>query len=58
MVVPTRALLYTATTDNPNFYLSPTVAEMADTIATAVGPSGPNYEYLFYLTEFLEKVRR
>lgn len=52
----TRALLYTATTDNPNFYLSPTLEETAATIASAVGPSGPNREYLFFLSEYLEKV--
>lgn len=54
---PEQALLYTATTSNPNFYLSPTVEEAADTIASAVGPSGPNHEYLFHLAEYLKKVR-
>lgn len=53
---PKQALLYTATTSNPNFYLSPTVEEAADTIASAVGPSGPNHEYLFHLAEYLKKV--
>ncbi|CAN0129184.1 unnamed protein product [Pylaiella littoralis] len=51
---PKRALLYTATTDNPNFYLS-SVEEAAGTIASAVGPSGPNREYLFSLSEYLQR---
>lgn len=55
---PTRALLYTATTDNPNFCLSPTLEDAAATIASAEGPSGPNHEYLFLLSEYLEKVRQ
>lgn len=53
---PTRALLYTATTDNPNFFLSSSLEEAADTIASAVGPSGPNSDYLFSLSEYLQKV--
>ncbi|CAM9353975.1 unnamed protein product [Ectocarpus fasciculatus] len=53
--VPTPALLYTATTSNPNFHL-PSIDEAADTIASAVGPSGPNDEYLFSLSQYLEKV--
>ena len=55
---PTKALLYTATIDNPNFYLSPTAEEAADVIASAVGPSGPNHEYLFLLSEYLQQARR
>ncbi|CAM9254698.1 unnamed protein product [Scytosiphon promiscuus] len=54
---PKAALLYTATPDNPNFFLS-SVEDAADTIASAVGPSGPNSEYLFSLSEYLEKVQR
>ncbi|CAM9527526.1 unnamed protein product [Ectocarpus sp. 6 AP-2014] len=53
--VPTPALLYTGTTSNPNFHV-PSIDEAADTIALAVGPSGPNYEYLFSLSQYLEKV--
>ncbi|CAM9390715.1 unnamed protein product, partial [Hapterophycus canaliculatus] len=53
---PKTALLYTATPDNPNFSLS-SVEDAADTIASAVGPSGPNSEYLFALSEYLEKVQ-
>lgn len=52
---PKRALLYTATTDNPNFSL-PSVEEAANTIASAVGPSGPNRDYLFSLSEYLQRV--
>lgn len=55
---PTKALLYTATVDNPNFYLSPTMEDAADTIASSVGPSGPNHEYLFLLSEYLHQARR
>ncbi|CAN0393676.1 unnamed protein product [Ascophyllum nodosum] len=53
---PTKALLYTATIDNPNFHLSPTAEEAADVIASAVGPSGPNHEYLFLLSEYLQQI--
>lgn len=52
---PKRAVLYTATTDNPNFSLS-SLEEAANTIASAVGPSGPNSDYLFSLSEYLQKV--
>lgn len=55
VTAPRRALLYTATTDNPNFYLS-SVEEAATTIASAVGPSGPNRDYLFSLSEYLQRV--
>lgn len=48
-------MLYTATTDNPNFSLS-SLEVAADTIASAVGPSGPNSDYLFALSEYLQKV--
>ncbi len=53
---PRQALLYTATTDNPNFFL-PSVEEAAGIIASAVGPSGPNHEYLLSLSEYMNKVR-
>lgn len=53
---PIRALLYTGTTDNPNFSMSPSVEDAAAIIASAVGPSGPNSEYLLALWEYLEKV--
>eukprot|EP00903_Cladosiphon_okamuranus_P010190 g9649.t1 len=52
---PKHAVLYTATTDNPNFSLS-CLEDVADTIASAVGPSGRNSEYLFALSEYLQKV--
>lgn len=43
-----QALVYTGTAENPNFHpLS--LDETADVIAQAVGPSGPNAEYLLNL---------
>lgn len=53
--LPKPALLYTATPDNPNFVMI-SIEDAANTIASAVGPSGPNSEYLFSLSEYLEKV--
>ena len=55
---PVRALLYTATPDNPNF--SPAaladLRSSAHTIATARGPSGPNIDYLRQLAAWLAQV--
>eukprot|EP00965_Chrysotila_dentata_P203853 6181987-Pleurochrysis_carterae.AAC.1 len=55
---PVKALLYTGTPDNPNFTPRPIsdVEFAAATIAKAVGPSGPNAEYLFELETFLNSV--
>jgi cation transport regulator ChaC len=47
-----QALLYSGTTDNPNFWLAPT-DEAAAVIAKAVGPSGSSVDYLFSLAEYL-----
>ncbi len=44
--------MYTGTADNPNF-LPRSLADTADVIAGAVGPSGPNPDYLFSLQSFL-----
>lgn len=49
---PVRALLYTANPSNPHFYLPP-AEEAARIIATAVGPSGPNRDYLVGLSNWL-----
>ena len=45
---PVRALLYSATPENPNFssMALTDLSAAARTIATAHGPSGPNIEYL------------
>jgi cation transport protein ChaC len=52
---PVTALLYTATPENPHFdplaVRNPLAA--GERIATSVGPSGPNSEYLLALAEFL-----
>jgi cation transport regulator ChaC len=50
-----QALLYSGTTDNPNFWLAPT-DEAAAVIAKAVGPSGSSVDYLFSLAEYLRCV--
>eukprot|EP00611_Tribonema_gayanum_P019623 TRINITY_DN3436_c0_g1_i1.p1 TRINITY_DN3436_c0_g1~~TRINITY_DN3436_c0_g1_i1.p1 ORF type:complete len:175 (-),score=56.14 TRINITY_DN3436_c0_g1_i1:50-574(-) len=47
-----QALLYTGTTDNPNFWLA-SAADAAAIIARAHGPSGANTEYLFNLATWL-----
>jgi len=49
-----RALLYTANPSNPHFYL-PAPEEAARIIATAVGPSGANVDYLLNLAAWLER---
>ena len=52
---PVRALLYTATTANPNFIAAPITdpAAAAAIIARAHGPSGPNRIYLEKLAHWL-----
>jgi len=54
---PVRALLYTATPDNPNFDPGAVMnmAAAAELIACTVGPSGPNCDYLLALATFLEE---
>ena len=53
-----KALLYSATPENPNFSAAALkdLPAAAKTIATAVGPSGPNIDYLKNLAAWLEKV--
>ena len=53
-----RALLYSATPDNPGFTKDPILDpdSCAYTIGTATGPSGPNRDYLLNLASWLEKV--
>lgn len=51
-----QALLYTANTSNPNFESNLTMAQCADRISIAVGPSGPNTEYLFELDAFFKSL--
>ncbi|CAM9391544.1 unnamed protein product [Chrysoparadoxa australica] len=50
----TRALLYTGTVCNPNFSLKDE-EEASSIIAAAVGPSGPNHEYLLQLGAYLRE---
>ncbi len=55
------ALTYIASEDrtkNLNYLGSATGEVIAQQIASATGPSGPNYEYLYGLAQALEKVRR
>jgi cation transport protein ChaC len=55
---PVRALLYSATADNPGFRASMLADEAAAAavIGTAHGPSGANREYLVRLAEWLAEV--
>ena len=58
-----RALLYSGTVDNPNFWWGDggggwDADDAAHTIAAAVGPSGPNLEYLSNLAAFLSAFPR
>ena len=47
------ALMYVATPDNPSFAGETPEAEIAEIIASRVGPSGTNLEYLLELAEAL-----
>ena len=51
-----EALVYAGTAENPNFRPLG-VDDTAAVIASAVGPSGPNIEYLFKLESFLDEDR-
>lgn len=53
-----QALVYSATVENPNFWWGDDgegldLDEAATILATAVGPSGPNIDYLRNLHHFL-----
>ncbi len=51
-----RALVYSATPENPNFVRPTSIDAAAATVAAAVGPSGPNPEYVFALERWLREV--
>lgn len=52
-VQPMRALVYRATPDNPNWMGERPIESLASQIVDAVGPSGPNPEYVLRLYEAL-----
>ena len=55
------ALTFIATPDkeaNPNWLGSASLDSIAEQIAAARGPSGPNYEYLFGVAEAMRQVMR
>lgn len=56
---PVRALLYTGSVENPNFWWGDDgsgwdLNRAAEIIASSVGPSGSNIDYLRNLVSFLE----
>ena len=58
-----KALLYTGTIDNPNFWWGPengglSLEQSAKIIAEAHGPSGPNIDYFDNLLSFLKSLDR
>jgi cation transport regulator ChaC len=58
-----RALVYSATVENPNFWWGDDgdgwdLSRAAEIISTSVGPSGPNIEYFENLYRFLRSVGR
>ncbi len=50
-----KALVYTATADNDHFLGEASMAAIAAQIARCVGPSGPNFEYLYNLHHSLSQ---
>lgn len=52
---PSRAMTYVAAPDNPHFLGAAPMGEIAATIATARGPSGPNREYFDELRRELRR---
>ena len=48
--------IYIGTSDNPYFLGPANIKELANQIYHAVGPSGPNTEYLFQLAEAMRTV--
>ncbi|KAI8058401.1 ChaC-like protein [Syncephalis plumigaleata] len=51
-----QAMIYIGTTSNSEFSGPESIDELASRIAMAVGPSGPNHEYLFNLCEALRSL--
>ncbi len=51
-----KALIYLATSSNEEYLGPAPMAVMAQQIASSVGPSGPNYEYLYRLAAALREM--
>ena len=52
----TSALTYVATSENPNYLGPAPIEDLAHQIHRAVGPSGPNVEYVMRLDEALREM--
>jgi len=55
-VIASEALVYMATPENPNWVGDQPLEEIARVIGSAVGPSGPNIEYLVALAASLREM--
>eukprot|EP01134_Creolimax_fragrantissima_P006835 CFRG6835T1 len=51
-----KAFVYSGTPDNSDYVGPQSLDAIADIIATSIGPSGPNTDYLFHLADALREI--